>query len=135
MSAKPFAALAEADHLSLVTYRRDGSEVATPLWFVEADGRLYARTMSPSGKLKRLARSAESRVAPCTADGTTTGESISTRARQLPEGDPAIALAEAALAQRYGAERVRLTRMMEHQGTPLVYLEIEAREIEAREES
>lgn len=31
----------DGKYLSLTTFRRDGSPVATPLWFVEDDGRLF----------------------------------------------------------------------------------------------
>jgi PPOX class probable F420-dependent enzyme len=35
-------------YLSLTTYRRDGTPVSTPLWFVEDDGRLVVITAADS---------------------------------------------------------------------------------------
>ena len=51
-------------YLSLTTYRRDGSPVATPVWFVEDEGRLFAITAADSYKAKRLRRSPAAMVAP-----------------------------------------------------------------------
>src|SRR5882762_5846088 len=38
----------------LVTYRRDGTPVPTPVWAAQAGGVLYVRTERGSGKVKRL---------------------------------------------------------------------------------
>ena len=43
-------------YLSLTTYRRDGTPVSTPVWFVEEDGRLFVTTAADSYKAKRLRR-------------------------------------------------------------------------------
>jgi uncharacterized protein len=56
-------------YVSLATFRRDGTEVATPVWFAEAGGQLYVFTAGDSGKVKRLRRSARARIAPCDARG------------------------------------------------------------------
>jgi uncharacterized protein len=56
-------------YVSLATFRRDGTEVATPVWFAEAGGQLYVFTAGDSGKVKRLRRSSHARIAPCDAHG------------------------------------------------------------------
>jgi general stress protein 26 len=56
-------------YLSLTTYRRDGTPVSTPVWFVEEDGRLFVTTTADSYKAKRLRRNPAAMVAPCTARG------------------------------------------------------------------
>ena len=50
-------------YMSLATFRRSGAEVATPVWFAAADGRLYVFTAEQSGKVKRLRHSSRARVA------------------------------------------------------------------------
>ena len=49
-----FAALRGHKYISLVTFRRNGQAVPTPVWFAEQDGRLYIMTRSDSWKYKRL---------------------------------------------------------------------------------
>ena len=56
-------------YLSLTTYRRDGSPVSTPVWFVEDEGRLFVTTAADSYKARRLRKNSAAMVAPCTARG------------------------------------------------------------------
>ena len=41
-------------YLSLTSFRRDGTGVATPVWFVEVDGRLLVETDAGSYKVRRI---------------------------------------------------------------------------------
>ncbi len=41
-------------YLNLETFRKNGSGVKTPVWFVEDCGVLYLRTDAASGKVKRI---------------------------------------------------------------------------------
>jgi uncharacterized protein len=70
-------------YLSLTTYRRDGSPVSTPVWFVEEGGRLFVMTSAESYKAKRLRRNPAAMVAPCTARGALKGEPIPARVEFL----------------------------------------------------
>ncbi len=72
--------LVRAKHICLETYRRDGSQVRTPLWFVEVDGILYARTRSDSGKVKRIRRTPRVRLAVCDILGNLNSEWVSATA-------------------------------------------------------
>jgi PPOX class probable F420-dependent enzyme len=56
-------------YLSLTTYKRDGTGVATPVWFVEQDGQLLIQTDGSSGKVKRIRANPHVTVAVCTASG------------------------------------------------------------------
>ena len=38
-------------YLSLATFRQSGAQVATPVWFAAAGGRLYVFTSGESGKV------------------------------------------------------------------------------------
>lgn len=57
--------LTQARYVSLVTYRRDGREVPTPVWAAEDSGELLIWTRADSGKVKRLRRDPAVTVAPC----------------------------------------------------------------------
>ncbi len=85
----------------LVTFRRDGTPVPTPVWAAEADGLLYVRTERTAGKVKRLRNDPRLLVAPCTVRGRPLGAPVQATARMLaPEDEP---LAERVLAARYGS--------------------------------
>ncbi len=69
--------------LLLTTYRRDGTPVATPVWFVIHRGRVFFSTQVKAGKVKRLRRDPRVLVAPCTLFGHALGPSLPARARLL----------------------------------------------------
>ena len=81
-----FENLAGAKYMSLATFRKDGREVRTPVWFAESDQGVVLFTNRGSGKVKRMRREPRVRVAPCTASGTVTGEWAEGRVRFL-EGE------------------------------------------------
>ena len=74
MTAVDLAELDRARYMSLATFRKSGAEVATPVWFAAAAGRLYVLTAGQSGKAKRLRHSRRARVAPSDARGRVRGE-------------------------------------------------------------
>jgi uncharacterized protein len=71
-------------YISLTTFRKNGSGIATPVWFGEGDGKLYVMTRSDMGKTKRIRNNPQVRVAPCTIRGTVTGPEFAATARILP---------------------------------------------------
>jgi hypothetical protein len=106
----------------LVTYRRSGKPVPTPVWAAEADGRLYVRSERAAGKVKRLRRDARLLVAPCTVRGKPLGAPFEARARVLePAEEP---LAERALVTRYGLGRKLFEISMDILRVDMCYLEI-----------
>jgi len=56
-------------YMSLATFRRNGTEVATPVWFAAVDGRLYVVSAGEAGKVKRIRNASRVRVAPCDVRG------------------------------------------------------------------
>ncbi len=106
----------------LVTYRRDGRPVPTPVWAAEADGRLYVRSERASGKAKRLRRDPRMLVAPCTVRGKPLGAPFEATARMLSPGEEPHA--ERVLAGRYGLGRALFERMMDRLRVDMGYLEI-----------
>lgn len=88
--------------MSLTTYRRTGQPVPTPVWFADADGRLYVTTSADSGKVKRLRHTSRVLVAPSRANGEIIGPSVEAQARILPAAE--YGAAEAALKRKYGIQ-------------------------------
>ena len=72
-TATDFDALKGAKYSLLVTFRRSGEPVATPVWFGLHDGRVYARTLVDAGKVKRLRQDPHVRIALCDVRGNPAG--------------------------------------------------------------
>jgi uncharacterized protein len=81
--APPVAWKFPRKYISVTTYRRDGTAVATPVWFVQQGNRLLVQTGVASGKAKRIRRNPAVRVAACTARGQLRGQPVSGVARVL----------------------------------------------------
>jgi uncharacterized protein len=88
-------------YVSLATFRRDGTEVATPVWFAEAAGMLYVFTAGDSGKVKRLRRTSRVRIAPCDARGGLRGEWQDASAQVITDAG-LIERARGAVRRKYG---------------------------------
>jgi PPOX class probable F420-dependent enzyme len=117
------------DHLQghkyclLVTYKRSGEPVATPVWFGLADGKLYVRSDAGAAKIRRVRNDPRSRLAPCTSRGKPLGPPAEGRARVLDQHGET-RLAEAALRANYGLGRRIYEGAGEVLGTETVYLEV-----------
>jgi hypothetical protein len=86
-STHRFENLAGAQYMSLVTTRKNGTPVPTPVWFAQVGDKLYLYTSADSGKVKRIGHTPAVTVAPCTSNGTVTGPAVSGTARVLPESE------------------------------------------------
>ena len=86
-------------YLSLTSFRRDGTGVATPVWFVEAGGRLLVETDAASYKVRRIRRDPRVTIAPCTATGHLRGIPVPARAELLPDAE--VARVERLMTQKY----------------------------------
>ena len=75
----------DGKYLSLTSFKRDGTGVATPVWFVSDNGHLLVETDADSYKVKRIRHDAHVRIALCDARGRLHGESVEADARILPE--------------------------------------------------
>jgi uncharacterized protein len=76
-------------YLNITTYKRSGTAVATPVWFVEQDGRLPVETDAASGKVKRIRHNPAVLVAACSANGRLRGDQLSAVAELLPQSEVA----------------------------------------------
>ena len=95
------AALDRHRYVSLATFRRDGTAVATPVWFAAVGERVYVFTAGDAGKVKRLRNSPRARVAPCDARGRPEGGGRDGTARIVTD-DALIQCAWTALRAKYG---------------------------------
>ena len=91
-------------YILLTTVRKSGVAVPTPVWFGEADDKLYVMTRSDSGKYKRIRNTPRVQIAPCTIRGKVTGPQFEASARVLPEQD--WATARESLRRKYWLARL-----------------------------
>ena len=91
-------------YISLITFRKNGDGVKTPVWFAEKDGKLYVKTRNDSGKYKRIRNNARVKLAPCTMSGKITGPEFAGTARILPAAQ--WAEAQKALHRKYWLARL-----------------------------
>jgi PPOX class probable F420-dependent enzyme len=95
----------------VVTFRRNGEAVPTPVWFGLAEDRLYFRSVSNLAKLRRIAEHPTVLVAPCTANGRPTGPAVYGAASLLTTPSDQ-AVAEAAIRRNYGLGRRIYARLI-----------------------
>ncbi|MFL6216934.1 MAG: PPOX class F420-dependent oxidoreductase [Blastocatellia bacterium] len=100
MSAEKLAQFAGQKYISLQTFKRDGTAVATPLWFAESGGELVFYTTATSGKVKRIRNNRRVRVAVSDVRGNLKGEWMDGEARRLDETEAA--QANRLITEKYG---------------------------------
>ena len=88
-------------YVSLATFRGNGAEVRTPVWFAVVDEKLYVFSGGEAGKVKRLRRSPRARVAVCDARGSVNGPWHDATARLVD----APAAAKTAMRAKYGWQK------------------------------
>jgi PPOX class probable F420-dependent enzyme len=118
-------------YVSLTSFRRDGTPVATPVWVVARGGRLYVWTGAQTGKVRRIRGNPDVTLAACTARGTVTGPPRHAQAaivlgRERPDvWDQFLAKYGLQLRAILLAERIsRLLRRRPAQPDDRVYLEL-----------
>jgi PPOX class probable F420-dependent enzyme len=76
--------LSEARYVSLTTFRRDGTPVATPVWVVAENGLLYVWTGASTGKAKRIRNNPHVTLAECSVSGKVRGPAFDASATIIP---------------------------------------------------
>ena len=71
-------------YLSLTTFKRDGTGMATPVWFVAEASTILVITGADSHKARRIHQNPAVTVAECTASGRLRSAPVPARAQILP---------------------------------------------------
>ena len=127
----PFLSLADEQYVSLVTFRKNGVAVATPMWFAEEQGVIYITTGANLAKVRRIRHTPRVLLAPCDARGKIKGATIEGK-EHIVNDEGELEIAEGALALKYGVKRelfywfMKAARALQHK-EPIenVYLAIE----------
>jgi uncharacterized protein len=87
-------------YLSVTSFKRDGTGVATPVWFVSDGRRLFALTDLHSAKVRRLRREPRALVASCRPDGKLRNDPVPARVEVLT-ATPDLERVQELLRERY----------------------------------
>ena len=104
--------IAKGKYLSLTTFRRDGTPVATPVWLARDGDALVVTTEVTSGKVKRLRNNPDVLIAPCDVRGTLKGSQVPAQAT-LQDASSSQRTAQL-IKRRYGL----LGRLLMRRGRP-----------------
>ena len=119
--AKGFGHL-HGKHCLVVSFRRSGDPVPTPVWFGIEGGKVYFRSEERVGKVKRIRANPRVLVAPCDSRGKPLGPASEGRARILPPEEESAA--EAAIQGNFGAGRKLYEGVAMSVGPAGVYVEV-----------
>ena len=61
-------------YINILTYKKNGHGVSTPVWFIRKDNKIYIRTSNQSGKVKRIKNNNNVSYALCNISGKIKGE-------------------------------------------------------------
>jgi PPOX class probable F420-dependent enzyme len=87
-------------YLSVTSFKRDGTGVATPVWFVSDGTRLFALTDLQSAKVRRIRRNPRVLIASCRPGGKLRREPVPARVEVLT-GTPELERVQELLIERY----------------------------------
>ena len=118
-----FGALEGRKHALVVTFKRSGEAVPTPVWAGVAGGRLYFRSEKRVGKIKRIRANSRVLVASCDSRGKPKGPAAEGRARILAPAEGAAA--EQAIQSNFGLGRRMYEGVAMNLGPEGVYVEVE----------
>ena len=81
-------------YINLETYKKDGTPIRTPVWFVIDKNLIYVITRDSTGKVKRLKNNQNVRIVPCSFKGEPKNEWVKGAAEKIrgEEADKVIKL-------------------------------------------
>ncbi len=101
-SKDTFRPLANYKYVLLTTFRKNGTPMPTPIWFVYDDGKFYLTTAANVGKVKRVRNNPHVSLVPCTQRGQVIegAPTVEGKASELPK--TSFMKARALLGSKYG---------------------------------
>ena len=122
-TAADFAGFEDKQYAVLVTFRKDGTPVPTPVWFaLTPDGIFVTCTDRRTAKVRRIRRNSRVRVFPSDPRGKPLGPVVDGVARLVDGGEDA-RRGEDALDRKYGRTRRIYERVMTR-SEDMLYVEV-----------
>ncbi|WP_322792982.1 PPOX class F420-dependent oxidoreductase [Bellilinea sp.] len=107
--------LERGQFINLTTFRKNGQAVATPVWFVWHEERVYVFTQEQSGKAKRIRANGRAIIAPSDVRGNPLGEFVPARGRVLRDEEK-IKQVNRLFDGKYGIQRKLIGLMSRFRG-------------------
>jgi len=106
-------------YINLETYKKDGTSIRTPVWFVIDDDLIYVITRDSTGKVKRLENNQDVQIVSCSFKGEPKNEWIKGKAEKITgkEADIAIKLRK----KKYGMSARLIGLFTSQKGNLVVY--------------
>ena len=106
-------------YINFETYKKDGSPVRTPVWFVIDNDLLYVITREHTGKVKRLKNNQDVQIVSCSFKGEPKNEWIKGKVEKITgkEADIAIKLRK----KKYGMSARLIGLFTSQKGNLVVY--------------
>ena len=106
-------------YINLETYKRDGTPIRTPVWFVIHNDLIYVITRDSTGKVKRLRNSHDVRIVSCSFKGEPKNEWVKAKAESIAgdEADKIIKLRK----KKYGMSARLVGLFTSKKGNLVVY--------------
>jgi len=106
-------------YINLETYKKDGTPIRTPVWFVIDKNLIYVITRDSTGKVKRLGNNQNVRIVPCSFKGEPKNEWVKGAAENITgeEADEIIKLRK----KKYGMFARLIGIFTSQKGNTVVY--------------
>ena len=105
MSDDRTARLGDQKFVSLTTFKRDGSPVASPMWIVRDGSRLWLWTPAEAAKVKRVRRDPRVTLAPCGRTGkVSAGHPVAYASAEVVADAGEVARIESLIKRKYKVE-------------------------------
>ena len=124
---KMHAAFEKQKYLNLETFRKSGEGVKTPVWFVQDGDVLFVRTITDSGKVKRIRNNSLVNIAPCRMDGALLGDWIQAEAREVSDQEVDHKV-DKLLDKKYGLMKKIFSMTSSREGRKNTILELKVRD-------
>jgi PPOX class probable F420-dependent enzyme len=113
---------ARSKQISLTTYRKDGTAVATPVWFVIDGSEIWIVSNTDAGKVKRIRRDGRVQLTLCDVRGRIAPDAPTASGTARLLDDAGTRTARAKLAGRYISSRVGnwVTRVLHLPKAPVI---------------
>ena len=111
--------LLDQKYINLETYKKDGTSIRTPVWFVIDKDLIYVITRDSTGKVKRLGNNQNVRIVPCSFKGEPKNDWVKGKTEMITgeEADKAIKLRK----KKYGMFARLIGIFTSQKGSLIVY--------------
>lgn len=114
--------IGRSKQISLTTFRKDGTGVATPVWYVPKDGELVIVSEADAGKVKRIRNNNQVVVTVCDVRGRIKPGALTAPGTARLLDETGTEAARALLARKYVSSRIGnwFSRILRLRRNPLI---------------